>query len=91
MDSHSTEPDAPDSRRPLVGRKAWLITDGKAGMDVQVRGVADALGLDYEMKRVAPAGFWSLLAPWGPVAPAERFGAPGTPFAPPWPAVAIAT
>jgi mitochondrial fission protein ELM1 len=91
MDSKSSERGAPGSSRPLAGRKAWLITDGKAGMDVQVRGVADALGLDYEMKRVAPAGFWSLLAPWGPVAPAERFGAPGTLFAPPWPAIAIAT
>ena len=77
--------------RPLAGRRAWIITDGKAGMDVQARGVADALGLAYDMKRVAPAGIWAMLAPWGPVAPAERFGEPGTPFAPPWPAIAIAT
>lgn len=71
--------------------RAWIITDGKTGMDVQARGVADALGLDYEMKPVAPRGIWGMTAPWGPVAPSERFGEPGSPFAPPWPQIAIAT
>ncbi len=71
--------------------RAWVVTDGKVGMDVQVRGVADALGLLYDMKHVSPRGLWKIAAPWGPVAPAERFGRPGSPFAPPWPAVAIAT
>lgn len=80
---------APD--RPLAGARCWIITDGKAGMDVQARGVADALGLVYEMKHVAPAGIWRVAAPWGPVDPAEKFGLPGSRFAPPWPAVAIAT
>jgi mitochondrial fission protein ELM1 len=75
----------------LKGARAWIITDGKAGMDVQATGVADALGLAYEMKRVAPTGFWKLVAPWIPVNPQERFGEPGSLFAPPWPVVAIAT
>jgi mitochondrial fission protein ELM1 len=75
--------------RPLAGARAWLISSGMAGMDVQTRGVAEALGLDYEMKRVDPKGFWRVIAPWGPVAPAERFGAPGAQFAPPWPDIAI--
>jgi mitochondrial fission protein ELM1 len=60
-----------------------------AGMDVQAQGVAEALGLAYEMKRVDPKGIWKFAAPWGPVAPSERFGRPGSRFAPPWPAVAI--
>lgn len=76
-------------RRPLAGLSAWVITTGAAGMDVQARGVAQALGLDYEMKRVSPKGIWRVIAPWGPVAPSERFGEPGSQFAPPWPAVAI--
>ncbi len=42
--------------RPLAGARGWIITDGKAGMDVQVRGVADALGLAYEQKLVEPKG-----------------------------------
>jgi mitochondrial fission protein ELM1 len=75
----------------LAGAPAWIITDGKAGMDVQARGVAEALGVAYEMKYVAPAWLWKALAPWGSVGPRERFGEPGSPFAPPWPAVAIAT
>jgi mitochondrial fission protein ELM1 len=75
----------------LAGARAWIITDGKAGMDVQATGVAEALGLAYEMKRVAPTGLWKALAPWGPVSPRDRFGDPGTLFAPPWPVVAIAT
>lgn len=75
--------------RPLAGLKAWVITTGMAGMDVQAQGVAAALGLDYEMKHVDPRGLWKFAAPWGPVAPAERFGEPGSAFAPPWPDVAI--
>jgi len=90
MDS-TTQTLPAQGQRPLAGRTGWVITDGKAGMDVQARGVADALGLDYAMKRVEPTGIWKAAAPWGPVAPHERFGKPGAMFSPPWPAVAIAT
>jgi mitochondrial fission protein ELM1 len=76
-------------QRPLQGLSAWIITTGAAGMDTQTRGVADALGLAYEMKPIAPRGLYKLLAPWGPVAPGERFGEGGSAFAPPWPDVAI--
>jgi hypothetical protein len=77
--------------RPLAGQTGWVITDGKTGMDVQARGVADALGLAYAMKRVAPSGLWKVAAPWGPVDPRERFGEAASAFSPPWPAVAIAS
>ena len=76
--------------RPLEGKRTWIITTGAAGMDAQTRGLADALGLDYEMKPIAPRGFFRLMSPWGPVAPAERFGMEGSTFAPPWPEVVIA-
>ena len=75
----------------LAGAAAWLISDGRAGMVVQCRGVADALGVDYQSKIVAPRGIWKLMAPWGPVAPAERPDVPGSPFAQPWPDIAIAS
>ena len=88
-DSFTAEP--PHTLRPLAGRSGWVITDGKMGMVVQARGVADALGLDYQIKHVSPSGFWKLTAPWGPVDPKERFGTAASAFAPPWPAVAIAT
>lgn len=83
--------DSSDKPHPLAGKSGWLITDGKVGMDVQVKGVADALGLVYEIKHVEPAAPFRLMAPWGPVDPRERFGQPGTMFAPPFPAVALAT
>jgi len=75
--------------RPLAGLSGWVITTGMAGMDVQAQGVAEALGLAYDMKRVRPKGIWKFAAPWAPVAPAERFGEPGSQFAPPWPDIAI--
>ncbi len=78
-------------QRPLAGLKAWLIADDKTGMQVLVKGVADALGLDWTMKPVAPSGIFKLTAPWGPTDRRDRFGAEGSAFAPPWPDVAIAT
>ena len=77
--------------RPMAGKRAWLITDGKAGMDVQAAGVADALGLVAERKLVAPSGLWKWAAPWGPVDPRSGFGKAGADLGPPWPDVAIAT
>ena len=75
----------------MAGLKCWIITDGKQGMNVQGQGVADALGLDAELKVVAPTGWHQFAAPWGPIARAERFGEAGAQFAPPWPDVVIAT
>ncbi len=74
----------------VAGRRGWIISDGKAGNDVQSRGVFDALRLEYEVKPVAPAGIWQALSPWGPVSPSERFGTPQSQFRPPWPEFAIA-
>ncbi len=77
--------------RPLAGRSAWIITDGKIGMDVQCLGVANALGLVATVKHVTPKGVHRALAPWAPVARGEGFAREGSPFAPPFPDVAIAT
>ncbi|MEZ5926766.1 MAG: mitochondrial fission ELM1 family protein [Hyphomicrobiaceae bacterium] len=77
--------------KPFAGQPCWIITDGKAGMDVQCIGIAHALGARYELKHVTPHGIYRTLAPYGPVDPKERFAAPGTPFAPPFPPLAIAT
>ena len=80
-----------ETARPLAGARGWVICDGRAGMISQTRGVAEALGLDVEMKIIAPSGIYKLLAPWGPADPALRIGQPGSAFAPPWPTVVIAT
>lgn len=72
------------------GLRGWIVSDGKAGNDVQTRGVFDALGLEYQVKSVDPTGLWWLLSPWGPVSPAERFGTQASHFRPPWPDFVIA-
>ena len=76
--------------RPLAGLKAWLITDDKAGMKVQAQGVAEALGVAWELKQVAPQGVWRFAAPYGPPDPRDGIG-DGKLLAPPWPDIAIAT
>jgi uncharacterized protein len=60
-------------------------------MDVQVKGVADALGLVSEWKHVSPQGIYRLLAPYSPVAPSEKFASMGSMFAPPWPDFVLST
>ncbi len=75
----------------LAGRPAWLITDGKIGMDVQVLGVAEALGVAIALKHVAARRQWSLLAPWGPPDPKDGVGRPGGRFTAPWPDLVLAT
>ncbi|MFN0218670.1 MAG: mitochondrial fission ELM1 family protein [Hyphomicrobium sp.] len=84
-------PASPSAAPALAGRTAWIISDGKAGHEAQCLGVAAALGLNAVIKRVTPSGLYKAVAPWGPVARRERIGAAGSPFAPPWPAVALAT
>ncbi len=87
-----TPPLEPKTReRPLEGQRAWIISDGKAGHEVQCLGVAEALGVKVDIKRVAPRGIAKALAPWGAVPAREKFGQSGSPFAPPWPAIAFAT
>lgn len=83
--------DLPMTTRPngLEGKTCWIISDGKAGNDVQTHGIANALGLDITVKRIAPKGIHKLLSPWIGIAGSERFGEPGSTFAPPWPDVAM--
>ena len=77
--------------RALAGAQGWVITDGKAGMEAQCVGVADALGLTYRRIRVTPRGPWWLLAPWGRPQPSDRVGRPDSELGPPWPDIALAT
>lgn len=71
--------------------RAWTITDGKKGMEVQVEGIAKALGLAFDIKRVSPRGPWRWLAPWIGIDPQEHFARPGSQFCAPWPNIALAT
>jgi uncharacterized protein len=70
---------------------SWVLTDGKAGDELQALSVAEAMGLDPEMRRVKPRPPFSWLMPWGPVDPRERPGAHGSPIVPPFPDLLIAS
>jgi hypothetical protein len=66
-----------------------VVTDGKSGMEGQCLGLAEALGLEAQIFRVA------LREPWRSLAPHLRLGLGNAfqqnPFAPPWPDLLIAT
>lgn len=74
----------------LAGAKAWILSDGKAGHETQCRGVAAALGIDAEIKRISESALALFLAPWGRPALKDRVGRPGSSFGPPWPDLVIA-
>ena len=86
----SDQPPKPPER-PLEGLSAWVISDGKAGHEVQCLGVAEALGLRIEVKHIpAPGRLYKFRAPYGPPPRAARFGKGEGLFAPPYPSIAFA-
>jgi mitochondrial fission protein ELM1 len=76
---------------PAPALSAWVLTDGKAGDEQQCLGVAEALGLALELRRVRPRPPFSWAMPWGPLDPRERPAAQGSPIAPPFPDLVIAS
>ncbi|WP_375461924.1 mitochondrial fission ELM1 family protein [uncultured Enterovirga sp.] len=72
-------------------RLAWVLTDGKAGDEAPCLGVAEALGCRIECRHVAPRPLLALAMPWGPLDPREAPGRPGSPIAPPFPDLVIAS
>lgn len=69
----------------------WILTDGKAGMESQCLGLAEALGLSPTIKRITPRFPWSILPPQLWLAPLQAPGPRGDPLDPPWPDLLIAT
>jgi mitochondrial fission protein ELM1 len=78
-------------RGPEPDLVAWVLTDGKAGDESQCLGVTEAMGLVAETRRVAPRAPFSWWAPWGPPDPAEAPGRTGSPIAPPFPDLVVAS
>jgi len=71
--------------------ETWVLTDGKAGMESQCLGLAEALGVAPAIKRIAPRFPWSLLPPRFWLSPLSAPGPEGDALAPPWPDLLIAT
>jgi mitochondrial fission protein ELM1 len=68
-----------------------VVTDGKAGMESQCVGLAEALGLTPTVKRVRLRNPWRLLTPYLRLGGHKQFAAGSDALAPPWPDLLIAT
>ncbi|MEK9661094.1 MAG: mitochondrial fission ELM1 family protein [Alphaproteobacteria bacterium] len=71
--------------------RTWIVSDGKIGMENQCRGVAEALGVDAEIKRIDIAKPWRWLPPQLWLSPLSVLTEKGDRLAPPWPDLLIAT
>ncbi|MEY4879519.1 MAG: hypothetical protein RJB62_988 [Pseudomonadota bacterium] len=71
--------------------RCWVVTDGKAGMESQCVGLAEALGLTPEIKRVALRFPWRQLTPYFRIAQSLGFAKGSAALTPPWPDLVIAT
>ena len=65
----------------------WLriFSDGRAGHEAQTLGIAEALGLVPDLRRIAPRGPFAALAPYGPMDPREKSA-----ILPPFPDIVLA-
>jgi uncharacterized protein len=70
---------------------SWVLTDGKAGDELQCLAVAEALGLTPEIRRIRPRAPFTWAMPRGPIDPRERPGAHNSPLAPPFPDLVFAS
>ncbi|MDF1847040.1 MAG: mitochondrial fission ELM1 family protein [Parvibaculaceae bacterium] len=79
-----TEAKPASSQHLPSGTTCWIVTNGMAGFEMQAVGVAEALGLKPELKRVSPPAPHKWMAPWGPAAANDSIAAP-------WPNIVIAS
>lgn len=64
----------------------WVLTDGKAGDEQPLIGLAEAMDAVPVIRRVAPRRLFTWLMPWGPADPKDT-----PPLAPPYPDICLAT
>ncbi len=69
----------------------WVVTDGKAGMENQCLGLAEAMGLKPVIKRVRLRKLWRELSPYLTAGKSVALSRKGDPIAPPWPDMVIGT
>lgn len=80
--------DAPSRSTPDT---CWVMTDGKAGMEVQCVGLAEALGFEPRVKRIQVTKPWRWLPPRLVPDPLGAIGPKRDRLAPPWPEMLIAS
>jgi uncharacterized protein len=69
----------------------WVVTDGKPGMENQCRGLAESMGLQPVIKRIALRTPWRQLSPWLQLGLSSAFSKKGDAITPPWPDILIGT
>ena len=67
----------------------WVVTDGSAGMETQCIGLAEALGLDFTVKRIKTTKPWRWLPPQLWLNPLKSLDKRGDILKAPWPDVLI--
>lgn len=67
----------------------WIVTEGMAGTESQCLGVAEALGVMPEIKRINLRQPWKSFSPW--LGFESRLTFTGDPLLPPWPGLLIAS
>lgn len=72
-------------------KTCWVLTLGIPGMDNQSLGLAQALGLEVEQKRICLTWLWRHLPSRFCFAPLRFLGPGSSDFNPPWPDVVIGT
>lgn len=72
-----------------VENVTWAISDGRAGLASQTRGLAEAVGLPVEVKIVHPRLPWTLLPVTAWPAPFSALGPGSSTFSGPWPKLVI--
>jgi uncharacterized protein len=82
---------AGSSRADHLSLSAWILTDGKIGDEQNCRGVAAALGVTADVRRIAPRAPFAWLMPFGPIDPREAPGRRGGPLTGPLPDLLIAS
>lgn len=67
----------------------WIVTEGMAGTENQCLGLADALNVAPQIKRIHLRGPWKYLSPYLRIG--NRWGLKGDALEPPWPDLLIAS
>lgn len=86
MTAHGAQP-----ARRREDLRVWIVSDGKIGMENQCFGLADALGVTAEVKRIDIGAPWRWLPPRLWLAPLAAITEHGDALKPPWPDLVIAT
>ncbi len=73
----------------MNGQTCWVVTDGSAGMETQCIGLAEALGVQFTVKRIKTTKPWRWLPPAFWLTPLSRLMKTGDLLLPPWPDILI--